>query len=115
MKKNNKSCLFCSIVSEEIPSKKVYLDDNIYAFNDINPVAKTHILIIPKEHLTKLSDLKNYEILGQMINTASQLAKKLKISSSGYRLVINQGNDAGQEVEHLHCHLLGGSKLSTLK
>ena len=115
MKKINKCCLFCSIVSEEIPSEKVYSDDNIYAFNDINPVAKTHILVIPKEHLIKLSDLKNYEILGQMINTASQLAKKLKISSSGYRLVINQGNDAGQEVEHLHCHLIGGNKLSSLK
>ena len=111
-----KSCVFCNIALEKITSQKVYSDEIVFAFKDINPVAKTHLLIIPKQHYFKISEIEDNQtyLLGHIIKIASKLATKNKISKTGYRLIFNQGKDAGQEVDHLHCHLIGGSKLSSL-
>ncbi|MBI21494.1 MAG: histidine triad nucleotide-binding protein [Chloroflexi bacterium] len=111
-----KLCVFCNIALEKIPSEKIFSDEIVFAFKDINPVAKTHLLIIPKKHYSKISEIKDNQtyLLGHIIKIASKLAIKNKISKTGYRLIFNQGKDAGQEVDHLHCHLIGGSKLSSL-
>ena len=111
-----KSCVFCNIALEKITSQKVYSDEIVFAFKDINPVAKTHLLIIPKQHYFKISEIEDNQtyLLGHIIKIASKLATKNKISKTGYRLIFNQGKDAGQEVDHLHCHLIGCSKLSSL-
>ena len=91
----------------------VYEDDQLVAFKDINPKAPVHILIIPKEHIASVNDLTeiNEPLLGQMIIRAKALAVKSKIARSGYKLVLNCGRDAGQLVDHLHLHLLGGGPL----
>ncbi len=107
-------CIFCQIVTGKVPSDIVYEDEEVVAFRDINPVAPTHLLIIPKKHIPSLAHLSETElpIIGHMVNTASQLAKREGISESGYRLVINCGREGGQLVPHLHMHLLGGRRLS---
>ena len=107
-------CIFCQIVTGKVPSDIVYQDEEVVAFRDINPVAPTHLLIIPKKHIPSLAHLSETElpIIGHMVNTASQLAKREGISESGYRLVINCGREGGQLVPHLHMHLLGGRRLS---
>jgi histidine triad (HIT) family protein len=101
-------CLFCKIIKKEIPSGTVYEDDDVYAFNDINPQAPVHILIVPKEHIATTEDLdeKNSAVIGRLALTASKIAKDKKLE--GYRLVINCNEIAGQSVFHIHCHLLGG-------
>jgi histidine triad (HIT) family protein len=101
-------CLFCKIAGKEIPSSAVYEDDEVFAFNDINPQAPVHILIVPKEHIATTEDLNesNSAIVGRLALTASKIAKDLKLE--GYRLVINCNEIAGQSVFHIHCHLLGG-------
>ena len=106
-------CVFCKIVKGELPSTKVYEDDKYLAFKDINPKAPVHILIIPKEHIEYLADIdeSNKHIIGDMAVIANRIAKELGIDKSGYRIVINNGPDSGQEVFHLHMHLLGGKKL----
>ena len=107
-------CIFCKIVASEIPSDTVYQDEEVIAFRDINPVAPTHLLIIPKKHVPSLADLSEAgsSLVGHMVNIANQLAKSEGISGSGYRLVINCGEQGGQLVPHLHMHLLGGRRLS---
>ncbi len=107
-------CIFCKIVAGEIPSENVYQDEGVIAFRDINPVAPTHLLIIPKKHISSLVDITKSQLplIGHMIDIANQLAKREGISGSGYRLVINCGEQGGQLVPHLHMHLLGGRKLS---
>jgi len=106
-------CVFCQIVKGEIPSDKVYEDEKYLAFKDIRPKAPVHILIIPKEHIDKLADLddSNKYILGDMALIANKIAKEFGIDKSGYRIVINNGPDSGQEVYHVHMHLLGGKRL----
>jgi histidine triad (HIT) family protein len=106
----NDRCLFCRIVSSEIPSKKVFEDDVAIAFNDINPQAPTHVLVIPRTHISTLDDLDEHEsnIIGMTIVRATQIARNLQINSDGYRLVVNHGEAAGQTVFHIHIHLLGG-------
>jgi len=106
-------CVFCKIVNGEIPADVVYEDEKYMAFKDINPKAPIHILIIPKEHIEKLADIDdtNKNIIGDMAVVANKVAKQLGIDKSGYRIVINNGPDAGQEVYHIHMHLLGGKKL----
>ncbi len=106
-------CVFCKIVKGELPSTKVYEDDKYLAFKDINPKAPVHILIIPKEHIEYLADIdeSNKHIIGDMAVIANRIAKELGIDKSGYRIVINNGPDSGQEIFHLHMHLLGGKKL----
>ncbi len=106
-------CIFCKIINNEMPSSKVYEDKNYLAFKDINPKAPIHILIIPKQHIEYLSDIddSNKHIIGDMAIIANKLAKELGIDKSGYRILINNGEDAGQEVFHIHMHLLGGKKM----
>ena len=105
-------CLFCRIVKREIPSKPVYEDAGVYAFHDINPQAPTHILIIPKKHVTGVAGLKKGDEAwaGRLLTEAKQIADSLGLKS--YRLVFNEGAEAGQSVFHIHLHLLGGRCLS---
>lgn len=104
-----KDCIFCSIVSGEVPSKKVMEDELIYAFHDKYPQAPVHILIIPKKHFKSLNECNDEDIslLGHMLAKAKEIAN-LKKLEPGYRIVINTGPHAGQTVYHLHLHLLGG-------
>jgi histidine triad (HIT) family protein len=106
-------CLFCKIISGEIPTDLVYEDKNKVAFRDINPQAPTHILIIPREHIETLNDINQShgELLGAMQLTASYLAKEEGIYEEGYRTVFNCNRAAGQTVFHIHLHLLGGRSL----
>ena len=107
-------CIFCQIVAGEIPSNILYQDERIIAFPDINPLAPVHLLIIPRKHIPSLVQLSEGEstLVGDMVHIANQLAKREGISESGYRLVINCGQQGGQGVSHLHLHLLGGRQLS---
>jgi histidine triad (HIT) family protein len=107
-------CLFCRIVAGEIPSSCVYSDDDIYAFNDINPVAPRHILVIPKKHLTDVSAAgpADEALMGRLLLRASEIAAAEGLAESGFRYVINTGRDGGQTVYHLHLHILGGRQLS---
>lgn len=110
----NGDCLFCRIAAGEIPATIVHDDDHVVAFRDINPVAPTHILLIPRRHIASAADVAKAdgELLGRLFAVASRLARDEGIASSGFRLVTNVGPDAGQSVEHLHLHLLGGRKLA---
>jgi len=107
-------CVFCKIVAGEIPADILYQNEGMIAFRDINPLAPTHLLIIPKKHIPSLGHLSEAELslIGDMVNTANQMAKREGIAESGYRLVINCGKQGGQLVPHLHMHLLGGRQLS---
>ena len=108
------STIFSKIINKEIPAEIVYEDDELLAFNDINPQAPVHILIIPKKEIKTLNDIQieDKDILGKMILLAKDLAKKHKIDESGYRTVFNCNDDGGQTVFHIHLHLLGGRQLS---
>jgi histidine triad (HIT) family protein len=105
-------CLFCRIIKKEIPSKAAYEDDSFYAFHDINPQAPTHVLIVPKKHFEGVAQLEaeDEKTAGRLILEAKKLARSLGLKS--YRLVFNQGAEAGQSIFHLHLHLLGGRRLS---
>jgi histidine triad (HIT) family protein len=105
-------CLFCKIVQGKIPSKKVYEDEHTFAFEDIDPKAPTHVLIVPKKHLTGLKEatVPDAEIIGRCHLTAAKIAKDRKIED-GYRTVLNVGPKSGQSVFHLHVHLIGGRDL----
>jgi histidine triad (HIT) family protein len=107
-------CIFCKIVTGEIPSDIVYENEEIIAFRDINPQAPVHIIIIPRKHIASLSDLSQSDsaLVGRMVMVANKLAKDEGIAEKGYRLVINCGKEGGQLVPHLHLHLVGGRKLS---
>ena len=106
-------CLFCKIVAGEIPSKKVHEDENTFAFEDIDPKAPTHVLIVPKRHIRGLKEgeASDAEIIGQCHLTAAAIARQRRLDA-GYRTVLNVGPAAGQSVFHLHVHLLGGRNLS---
>ena len=105
-------CLFCKIIEGEIPSTKVYEDDICYAFRDINPVAPTHILVIPKKHIDGLDtcDEGDKEILSHILSIIKLIAREEKLTD-GYRVISNVGEDGGPSVRHLHFHLIGGKKL----
>ena len=107
-------CLFCKIVAGKIPSQTVYQDDQVFAFRDINPQAPVHVLIIPKTHITAVSDItkEHIPLLGHMVVIANQIAQSEGIFEKGYRLAINCGKEGGQAVAHLHIHLLGGRQMS---
>jgi len=109
-------CIFCRIVSGEIPADIVYQDKELLAFRDINPQAPTHILIIPKAHIASMGDLtaKHQALMGRIVLLARDLAGKEGISGKGYRLSVSTGADGGQLVPHIHFHLLGGRKLSDM-
>lgn len=102
------------IIDRKIPSTIVYEDDKVLAFNDINPVAPIHVIIIPKEHIANVNELteENASVLGDIHLAAKKIAAKLGIADKGYRLINNCGADAGQTVFHLHYHLIGGIKMS---
>ena len=106
------TCIFCKIVAGEIPSAKVYEDDEILIFKDIAPIAKIHLLCVPKEHFAYLSemDAERADLLGRTLEKIGKLQQKLGLND-GYRLVVNQGEAAGQSVKHLHIHILGGEPL----
>ena len=107
-------CIFCKIIAGEIPSTKVYEDDKILAFKDIEPQAPVHIIIIPKEHIKSANDIneENCALIGKIFNAAAKIAKELGISENGYRIVNNCGADGGQTVGHIHFHMLGGRSLA---
>jgi len=106
-------CIFCRIVAGEVPSDIVYQDQDFLAFRDISPEAPTHVLIIPKTHITSLAQLteEQQELAGRLIIIGKKLAEKEGIAKRGYRLVINCGPEGGQLLPHLHLHLIGGRKL----
>jgi histidine triad (HIT) family protein len=106
-------CIFCKIISGEIPGEMLHQDDEIVAFRDIHPQAPIHVLIVPRKHIASLNELtdRDLPILGKMAGVAKQLAEREGIFERGYRLVINCGPEGGQLVPHLHMHLLGGRQL----
>lgn len=101
-------CLFCRIVSHEIPAKYVHEDENVVAFRDINPQAPVHVVIVPREHVASLNEARDAAMLGHLSLAAAQIAKAEGIAESGYRTVVNTNRDAGQTVFHIHLHLIGG-------
>jgi histidine triad (HIT) family protein len=107
------ACLFCRIVNREIPAAIVYEDDRVLAFNDINPQAPTHVLVVPKRHIPSLNELQPDDdgIVGEMVRRAAAIARERGIDESGYRTVFNTNSDAGQTVFHIHLHLVGGRSL----
>ncbi|MGE5672953.1 MAG: histidine triad nucleotide-binding protein [Mycobacterium leprae] len=109
-------CIFCKIADGEIPASKVYEDDLVMAFKDINPVAPVHVLVIPKRHLESMNDLhaEDTPLLGALIAAAQRVAREQGVAESGYRLVTNIGKDSGQVVKHLHFHVMGGKTLGAI-
>lgn len=110
------NCIFCKIINKELPADIIYEDEEIIVFKDIKPVAPIHFLIIPKKHIISVNNLeiKDKEVVGQLFLIAKKIAKEQGISKTGYRLIFNVGPDAGQEVDHLHLHLLGKKRLSPM-
>jgi len=106
-------CLFCKIAAGEIPCNKVYEDEDFLAFHDINPKAPVHVLVIPKHHLASLNDADDQDVglLGLLMDAVRRVAQELGVDDPGYRVVINVGEGGGQEVFHIHVHILGGKKL----
>ncbi len=105
-------CLFCKMANGEIKPDIVYEDETLLAFRDINPQAPVHILIIPKQHIATLNDLDDPMLAGQLLLTAAKLAKQEGLSEDGYRTVFNCNQQGGQEVYHIHLHLLGGRQMT---
>lgn len=107
-------CIFCKIVNGEIPTEKVYEDEKVLAFNDINPEAPIHILVIPKEHIPSMNDINENkkELIGHIHIVINKVAKEKGLDKDGYRVVNNCGKNGGQEVPHLHFHLLGGRSMN---
>lgn len=106
--------IFDKILRQEIPSEKVYEDDKVYAFKDINPIAPIHILVIPKNKIERFSDFESQDIseTGDFMKRVAIVARELGIDKKGYRIIFNNGPDGGQEVEYIHAHILGGKKLT---
>src|SRR5438045_1202697 len=105
--------LFEKIVAREIPAEIIFEDDLVLAFRDIKPQAPTHVLIVPKKPIPRISEAtpQDHQTLGHLLLKAAEVAEKLGVAKSGYRLVFNNGPDAGEAVPHLHCHIIGGRKL----
>lgn len=111
------NCLFCKIAAGEIPSKKIYEDETVLAFYDIQPAAPTHFLVIPKEHLMDSCaqiDEHNAQVIGHIYQVIAKLARQLGLEEGGYRVVTNCGQNAGQTVNHIHFHVLGGGPLGAM-
>lgn len=109
-------CIFCRIISGDIPSDILYQDEQVVAFRDINPKAPVHLLLVPRKHIESVAELSEDEasIMGHLVTVANRLAREAGISEKGYRLVVNSGPEGGQEVPHLHLHLLGGRQMGIL-
>ena len=108
-------CLFCKIVNKEIPSKIIYEDEEILAFHDINPLTPIHILVIPKKHIKSVIEIREEDekLIGKIYTVINKIGRELGINEKGFRVITNCGEDGGQEVKHLHFHLLAGKKLGT--
>ncbi len=106
-------CIFCKIVKGDIPSTKVYEDELVYAFNDIQPLAPVHVIVVPKKHCATLNDLNDRDTWFSMLKAAQQIAKLKGIHEKGYRVTVNCGPDGTQIVMHLHLHVLGGRLLES--
>lgn len=106
-------CIFCKIVNKEIPAEIIFENEDILAFKDAHPLAPVHILIIPRKHIESINDLKdnNQSLIGKIILVGKEIAENLDISGKGYKLLFRVGKDGGQEVPHIHMHLVGGAKL----
>ncbi|MCF7797100.1 MAG: histidine triad nucleotide-binding protein [Candidatus Marinimicrobia bacterium] len=106
------NCIFCKLIAGEMPVEKLYEDEEVMAFNDINPQAPTHFLVIPKQHIAKPGEIGDGDepLVGKLIHRATRLAHKLGLGN-GYRMVINHGDDGGQTVFHLHVHVMGGRRM----
>lgn len=111
-----KDCIFCKIIAKEIPAEILYEDDLVLAFPNVHPIAPVHVLVIPKKHIESVNDLEmneeNERIAGRLILVARKIAKEKGIDEKGFKLLIRTGRHGGQEVPHIHLHLLGGAKLS---
>ena len=109
----DENCLFCKIIKGEIPSSKVYEDEEILAFNDINPAAPIHVLVIPKKHISSLAEMEDGDekIISKIYKVINEIAEEQGFKQDGYRVIVNCGKDGGQEVGHLHFHLLAGKQL----
>ena len=107
-------CIFCKIAAKEIPAKVVYEDDALFAFEDINPKAPVHVLLIPKAHYASLNEVPDSEsgLLGRLLLAARKIAQDRGIAAQGYRVVLNTARDSGQEVFHIHFHVLGGRRMT---
>ena len=107
-------CLFCRIVAGEIPAKVLYRNEHVTAFHDIDPKAPTHVLIVPNTHITNMNHVGDEQVaeVGQVMRAAPEVAQAAGVAASGYRLVVNTGEDALNTVPHLHVHLLGGRKMT---
>jgi len=107
-------CIFCKIVAGEIPSEVVYEDDHVKAFNDINPSAPVHVLVVPKKHIATLNDASAEEetLMGHMLLAAAEVARKKGIAEPGYRVVMNVNPEGGQIIFHVHLHVMGGRKMT---
>lgn len=106
----NEDCIFCKIINNEIPSEFLYEDDRLVVFKDINPLAPIHLLLVPKKHVRSINDIEDADstIITDLILTARDMAQKMSVDKSGYRLFFNVEKGGGQEVFHLHLHLIGG-------
>ena len=106
-------CIFCKIIKGEIPSNKVYEDEEILAFHDINPAAPIHILVIPKKHIDSLAKIEKEDeiLIGKIYGVINKIAEEKGFKDEGYRVIVNCGENGGQEVMHLHFHILAGTKL----
>ena len=106
-------CIFCKIIKGEVPSEKVYEDENVLAFKDIEPAAPIHVLVIPKKHIKSLLEVtkEDGEVISHIYEVINKIAKDMNIEEDGFRVIVNCGKDAGQEVMHLHFHMLAGKKL----
>lgn len=106
-------CLFCKIITKEIPAEIVFEDEDVLAFKDIHPLAPVHILVIPKKHIASINDSRpdDASLLGKLIVVAADIAQKLEIAEDGYKLLFRTGKNGGQEVPHIHLHLIGGAPL----
>jgi len=115
----NKDCIFCKIVNKEILKEIIFEDDLVMAFDDIFPVVSTHVLIIPKKHIESVNELtdtdKDAKLMGRLILTAKRIAEERGISEKGYKLLIRTGKEGGQEIPHIHLHLMGGESNTSEK
>ena len=107
------NCLFCKIANKEVPAEIVYEDEKVIVLKDIHPKAPLHLLIVPKKHIPSINhlELRDKELIGGLFLVAQKIARAEGVDKTGYRLIFNMGKDAGQTVDHLHLHLLGGKKL----
>jgi len=110
---NREDCIFCEIADKKVASEILYEDDDVVAFKDINPQAPSHILIIPKKHINKLTEVTDDDpqALGKMVSVAKKIAKDNEYDKEGFRLLVNEGKNGGQTIYHLHFHLLAGRRL----